>query len=141
MITAICVFGMQANAACNIVNGVASGNCSGVNINIIKRPKNYEVSGYRHFDGIVGSISVRKGGNVTISGIASAATVYAGGVLQVTGQTDMIINHGGSVTVDGMVQQIQSKGGTVYVSGVVSSLMGSGEFHFSDGAHVNGRWY
>ena len=78
---------------------------------------------------------------MTISGIASAATVYAGGVLQVTGQTDMIINHGGSVTVDGMVQQIQSKGGPVYVSGVVSSLMGSGEFHFSDGAHVNGRWY
>lgn len=53
----------------------------------------------------------------------------------------MIINRGGSVTVDGMVQQIQSKGGTVYVSGVVSSLMGSGEFRFSDGAQVNGRWY
>ena len=119
MIATITLLSAKADAACNIVNGVASGDCSGVNINIVKSPKNYEVSGYRQFNGIVGRVSIRKGGNVTISGIASAATVHAGGVLHVRGQTNSIMNYGGTVMVDGMVEQIQSIGGVVHVSGIV----------------------
>ena len=132
LVTTVC-----ASAACNIVNGVAYGDCSGVTVNTQTVP----------FKTVAGSES--------ISGLSEGAQVLAGGALLVSGMADrVIVDAGGSATVSGIVSVLEVAGtakvtgqvdhlrlvagGRAMVEGVVGTLSGVGTVQLAEGAVLGG---
>ena len=102
----------SAQAACNVINGVGYGDCSGVTINAGKEP-------FRTIDNY-GSIS----------GISAGAHVIVGGTLSVSGVADrVVVDAGGSARVTGIVTRLEVSG-DAHVSGSVNTIV------LSDGGQV-----
>lgn len=126
-------------AVCNIVNGHAYGDCSGVTIN-------QDIKGYlsvtnRVFEsGIISGATVRRGGVLELSGVSNGnIVVEKGGTLTVTGVVNGdIINKGGYIVVDGSAQLIKTTGGTVEIGGIVDRVVGKGLIKYRKGAVVGG---
>jgi hypothetical protein len=127
--------------SCNIVNGKKYGDCAGVAVHT--RPGPFRVI-TRHATeyGIIRGASVHSGAALVLHGISTGTvTVQKGGRLSVYGIVeDNVRNLGGRVTVHGIVKgSIISNGGRVRVHGIVEDrLLGHAKYHFQKGAVING---
>lgn len=134
------VFGWPSvQAACNIVNGKAYGDCRGVSVREgEKSPLNVRSSVFE--SAIVAGATVHAGGSLHLSGISSGdIVVKRGGRLVVTGVVNGTVrNDGGAVAIDGIVHHLWSQGGTAVVGGQVGSFSGSGPASFKKGSVLQG---
>jgi hypothetical protein len=128
-----------ALAACNIVGGKTYGECSGVTVNTGTEPS-IVVTNYHTASGIIEGASVRRGGNLIVSGTSGPITIDNGGSLKVSGIVNgNVINNGGSVEVSGIINgRILMNGGRLNVSGVIGGVMGTGEIIYRSGAVIGG---
>lgn len=124
-------------AACNVVNGVAYGDCSGVTINTGTSPF-LTVDGTEFISGISEGAQVLRGGALHVSGIADRVIVDAGGAATVSGIV-RYLEVSGAVTVTGQVDSLRLvDGGLADIEGIVSNVSGAGTLHLSEGAVVGG---
>jgi hypothetical protein len=122
----------SAQAACNIVDGKAYGDCAGVTVrNGEKSPLNVRSSVFE--SSIVEGATVHPGGSLHLSGISNGdIVVKRGGRLLVTGVVNGAIrNNGGFVEIEGIVDHLSSDGGTATIGGQVGSFSGAGPARFT----------
>lgn len=125
-------------AACNIVDGIAHGDCAGVVVNTSPRPA-LEVSGFWAEGGMVEGATVLAGGYLILSGISTGDIhVHPGGRLRVSGTVSGTVFSAGDVQIDGMASAVVATGGKVSVSGVVGRLSGSADFALEAGSVAEG---
>jgi hypothetical protein len=128
-----------AHAACNIVDGKAYGDCGSMTIRSGAKPA-LEVHGYIAESAIISGATIHPGGFLHLSGILNGdIAVRRGGQLTVTGMANGVVrSDGGAVTVEGIVQRLESNGGTTTVGGNVHSVGGSGSIYFKSGSVLAG---
>ena len=127
-------------AACNIIDGRAYGECSGVKITSgEKQPLDVRTSVSE--SSIISGATVRSGGFLQLSGISNGdISVKHGGRLEVTGVVNGTVrNQGGTVEIDGIVERLHSSGGKVVVGGQVGSFNGDGPVRFKKGSILQGQ--
>lgn len=126
----------SAFAACNIVNGVAYGDCAGVTVNN-GRAAFEVVDSYRSLPGISDGAQVLAGGSV--SGVADRVIVEKGGTASVSGIVQRL-EVSGTAHVSGKVDFILLRdGGSVTVEGIVSGISGNGFALLEAGSIIAGR--
>jgi hypothetical protein len=93
---------MPASATCNIVNGVAYGDCAGVTVRTEAEPHRI-VTGYADISGVVAGATVRTNATLRLTGLSTEAiTVERGGRLIVAGiAEESIFNNGGRIEIAG----------------------------------------
>ena len=125
--------------ACNVVDGKAYGDCSGVRVNTGSKG-HLTVRSYTSESAIIGGATVLKGGALELSGISNGdILVYRGGRLRLTGIVNGTVrNLGGNVEVEGILDRLYTSGGNVVVGGNVGSVSGDGPVHYKRGAVVGG---
>lgn len=124
-------------ATCNIVNGVAYGDCSGVTLNTGTSPFR-TVDGAESISGVSEGAHVLSGGSLHVSGIADRVIVDAGGIATVTGIV-RYLEVSGKVAITGQVDSLRLvSGGRADVEGIVSDISGEGTLHLSEGVVVDG---
>lgn len=134
---AVAVSANSALAACNIVNGTAYGDCSGVTLNSGASPFR-TVSGAESISGIAEGAHVLSGGVLHVSGIAERVIVDAGGEATVGGIV-RYLEVSGTVAIAGQVDSLRLvQGGRADVKGVIFDVSGAGTLHLSEGAVVGG---
>ena len=128
-----------ALAACNIVNGKAYGDCQNVSVNRGTKPA-LNVRSYVSESAIVAGATVHSGGSLHLTGVSNGdIVVKRGGQLSVTGIVNATVrNDGGTVEIEGIVSQLISNGGRAAVGGQVGSFSGTGPVAFKKGAVLNG---
>jgi hypothetical protein len=114
-----------AEATCNIVNGTAYGDCTGVNVNRGKEPYSV-VNDFKVVSGITEGATVVRGGSLVVTGIASEVKVEKGARLTVTGIVSTIRNDGGTVEIKGTVDTLFQSAGATEIAGIVHSVQGNG---------------
>lgn len=133
------LFAINANAACNIVNGKAYGDCAGVTVN--QNTKGIIiVSSYKSESGIIDGARVKSGGSLRLSGICNGdIEVSKGGTLTVTGIVNGIVkNNGGIVEIEGLVSHVSANSGKTTIGGSVSSVSGVSKIIYKSGAVIGG---
>lgn len=131
-------FASGAHAACNIVNGVAYGDCGSVTINTGKVPF-MTIDNYGSLSGISEGAHVLDSGTLTVSGVADRVVVEPGGSVQVSGIVSRL-EVGGTAYVSGHVNTIVLRDGSkITVEGVVGTIFGRGFATFISGSVVSGR--
>ena len=129
-----------AHSACNIVNGKAYGDCTGVKINAA--PSKFSiVSSYSVESGIISGARVENGGTFYLSGISNGnISVASGGKLYVTGIVNgAVTNNGGLVEIEGDVSHVIANSGTTTISGIADSVTGESKVIYQKGAVINGN--
>jgi len=139
LIALLFVVPAAADAACNIVNGKAYGDCPGVTVRQGTRPA-LDIRSHVTESAIVAGAIVYSGGSLHLSGISNGdILVKRGGHLTVTGIVNATIrNEGGIVDVEGTVDNLISSGGNVVVGGQVGNFGGAGPATFKKGAVLRG---
>ncbi|MCW5718678.1 MAG: hypothetical protein KIS68_12690 [Bauldia sp.] len=134
------VHAATVEAACNIINGQAYGDCGNVRVNT-DPPAFLDVLTNRSASGIIAGATVHPSAGLTLTGISNGnITVLAGGSLDVQGIVNAtVINEGGAVRIGGTVTALRMQGGNAIIAGVVYSLTGTGNVVCEVGAYVNGR--
>jgi hypothetical protein len=129
-------------ANCNVVNGKAYGNCSGVTVNSGRNPY-LKVRGDVSETGIISGAEVFAGATLVLSGICNGniivrkdARVYILGIVSGT-----IQNFGGVVSISGTASAISTSGGEVEVNGIVGSFSGNGFALFRAGSVLGKRGF
>lgn len=131
-------FASGAHAACNIVNGVAYGDCGSVTVNTGKAPFT-TINNYGSLSGISEGAHVLDGGALTVSGVADRVIVEPGGSVRVSGIVTRL-EVGGTAYVSGQVNTIVLRdGGQITVEGIVGTIFGRGFATFIAGSVVSGR--
>jgi hypothetical protein len=130
---------ITAQAACNIVNGKAYGDCQNVTVRQGARTA-LNVRSYVNESGIIAGATVHSGGSLHLSGISNGDIfVNKGGLLSVTGVVNATVhNDGGNVKIEGIVSSLVSNGGRASVGGQVGSFIGKGPAVFNKGAILQG---
>lgn len=132
-------FAINANAACNIVNGKAHGDCAGVTLN-----QNIKgiitVTSHQSESGIIDGALVKSGGSLYLNGICNGdITVSKGGTLAVNGIVNGTVkNNGGHVEIEGQVSHLSANSGKTTIGGIVSSVSGESKIIFKSGSVVGG---
>lgn len=130
--------GSTANAACNIVNGVAYGNCAGVTVNTKQTPFQV-IKSYGSLTGISEGAHVLAGGSLSVSGIADRVIVDRGGSARISGILHRLVVSG-SASVTGQVGTILLRdGGRVTIDGIVGDISGNGTALLNIGAVISGH--
>lgn len=128
----------NASAACNIVNGVAYGDCAGVTVNN-GRATFEVVNSYRSLSGISEGAQVLSGGSVSVSGVADRVIVERGRTASVSGIVQRL-EVSGTAHVSGQVNFILLRDrGRVTVEGIVSGISGNGFALLEAGSVIAGR--
>lgn len=126
-----------ADAACNIIDGKAYGDCAGVTVKTGSEPFR-EVAGYASISGISEGARVLLGGSLSASGISDRIIVEKGGRADVGGQVGSL-QVAGSATITGMVDSvILVEGGEITLEGMAGRISGQGEAHLAAGSVVGG---
>ena len=143
-IVATIVVSMPAYSACNIVNGVAYGDCSSVNVSSASKGI-LRVTSYFSESGIIAGANISKGGYLNLSGISNGnISVSKGGRLVVSGIVNGVVsNSGGSVKIEGTVTSVIANSGLTTIAGIVSHVDGKGKIKYKTGAVINGKpkWF
>lgn len=128
-----------ASAACNIVDGKAYGDCRNVTVTHGTKPA-LNVGSTVTESAIVSGATVHPGGTLHLAGISNGdIVVRRGGQLTVTGVVNGTVrNEGGSVTIEGMVNHLASNGGIATIDGSVGSFSGAGPAVFMKGSVLAG---
>ena len=130
---------VAADAACNIVNGKAYGDCQNVTV---RQGTGAALNVRSHVteSGIVAGATVQPGGSLYLSGISNGdILVKKGGHLSVTGVVNATVrNEGGTVEIEGIISSFVSNGGQASVGGQVGSFSGKGPVNFKRGAILQG---
>lgn len=125
-------------AACNVVNGEAHGDCSGVTVNT-GRSAFQVVDTYRALTGVSEGAHVLSGGSLSVSGTATRVIVEQGGTAHVTGIVQRL-EVSGSARVSGRASSIMLRdGGRVTIEGMVGQISGNGTALLEAGSVVAGR--
>jgi len=127
-------------AACNIVEGKAYGECSGVKVTSGEK-RSFEVRTSVHESSIISGAIVHSGGFLRLSGISNGdIVVNQGGRLEVTGVVNGTVhNLGGKVEIEGIVERLHSSEGKAVVGGQVGIFNGTGPATFKKGAILQGQ--
>ena len=128
-----------ANAACNIINGKAHGDCTGVTVNQDGKAP-LIVRGASSESNIIFGATVFSGGSLYLYGISNGdITIHKGGRLILAGVVSGTIrNLGGTVEVEGTVDHLFTVSGNVIVGGVVHVVSGPGAVSFRRGSVLSG---
>lgn len=128
-----------AVAACNIVDGKAYGDCRNVTVTHGAKPA-LNLRSTIAESAIVSGATVHPGGALYLSGISNGdIVVRRGGQLTVTGVVNGTVrNEGGSVSIEGMVKHLASNGGVAMIEGSVGSFSGVGPAVFMKGSVLAG---
>lgn len=127
-----------ASAACNIVNGVAYGDCAGVTVNT-GRASFVVVETYRSLTGVSEGAQVLSGGSLSVSGTADRVIVDQGATADISGIVHQLEVRG-TARVSGQVRFIQLQdGGRVTIEGTVGGIFGKGRASLEAGSVVAGR--
>lgn len=128
----------SAQAACNIVNGVAYGDCAGVTVNTGREPFR-TIDNHGTLSGISAGAHVLDGGTLSVSGTADHVIVDAGGSALITGVVTRL-EVSGVANVSGQVNTlVLSDGGQVTIEGIVGVIFGLGHATLIEGSVVSGR--
>jgi hypothetical protein len=131
-------FATSVFAACNIVNGVAYGDCAGVSVNT-GRTSFQVVDTYRNLSGISEGAQVLSGGSLVVSGTAQRVIVEQDGMAQISGIVQQV-EVSGTVQVSGQVGTILlSDGGRAIVQGIVGQILGNGTALLEAGSVIAGH--
>lgn len=131
------IFASSAHAACNIVNGVAYGDCAGVTVNTGKQPFTI-ISDYRSINGISEGARVASGGSLSVSGIADRVIVDQGGFARITGIVAQLEISGGAYVSGSVGTVLLLNGGQVTLEGIAGMITGEGTATLVEGAVVSG---
>ncbi len=133
------LFALNVNAACNIVNGKAYGDCTDVTVNQTTKGI-ITVSSYQSESGIIDGARVKSGGSLNLSGIGNGdIAVSKGGTLTVTGIVNGTVkNNGGIVEIEGQVSYVSANSGKTTIGGVVSSVSNESKIIYKSGAVIGG---
>lgn len=126
-----------ASAACNIVNGQAYGDCTGVAVNTKASPFE-RVEDHKIISGVSEGAEVVRGGRLIVSGIAQEVTVRPGGHAQISGRVYRVQNEGGTVVISGIVSSLVANGGRTEIAGIVDSIAGQGAVTRKPGSVIGG---
>ena len=128
------------NAACNIIDGKAYGDCADVSINYGSKGI-INVTVYKSESGIITGANVHAGGTLYFSGISSGDIVVdKSAKLTVTGIVNGTIrNNGGYVEIEGEVDSVVANAGSTTISGIVSYVTGNGKVIYKSGAVIGGK--
>lgn len=133
------LFALNANAACNIVNGKAYGDCAGVTVS--QNTKGIiTVSSYQSESGVIDGARVKSGGSLSLSGICNGnIEVSKGGTLTVTGIVNGTVkNNGGIIEIEGQVSHVSAISGKTTIGGIVSGVSGESKIIYRSGAVIGG---
>jgi hypothetical protein len=131
-------FATSGFAACNILNGVAYGDCAGVSVNT-GRTSFQVVDTYRTLSGISEGAQVLSGGSLMVSGTAQRVIVEQGGMAQVSGIVQQV-EVSGTAQVSGQVGTILLRdGGRAIVQGIAGQILGNGTALLEAGSVVASR--
>lgn len=131
------LFPLTVGAVCNIYNGKAYGDCSGVNINT--KPTPYKtIKGHETLSGISKGATVESGGSLNASGIIDRIVVRPGARAEIGGIVDHVRNEGGTIEIHGQVGRLEAQAGTTTIVGMVDSVSGSGKVVRRTGSVVGG---
>ena len=130
---------VNANAACNIVNGKAYGDCQNVTVRQGENAAIY-VRSHTIENAIISGATVYAGGYLHLGGVCNGdINVKKGGQLFLTGVVNGTIrNEGGILEIDGIVSRVVSNGGKASVGGQVDTFSGNGPATFNKGAVLQG---
>lgn len=126
-------------SACNIINGMAYGDCQNVQVHRGTRPALHVRSQVTE-SAVIAGATVYSGGSLDLTGIANGdVLVNRGGRLSVTGMVSATVrNNGGFVEIEGTIDRLISNGGNTVVSGQVGSFAGRGPVIFKKGSVLQG---
>ena len=135
----VALYSLPATAACNIINGQASGDCSNVTITR-EQPIRIEVRTVQSVSDIIAGAMILPRGALHLSGMSNGnIIVRADGLFHVTGLVNgQIVNEGGSVIVEGTAGSLVMFGGSAHISGMVGSISGTGTVTCEVGAVIGG---
>jgi hypothetical protein len=130
---------VAGDAACNIVNGKAYGDCQNVTVRQ-GTGQALDVRSHVIESAIIAGATIHSGGSLHLSGISNGdILVKRGGQLSVTGVVNATVrNEGGTVEIEGIVSNFVSNGGHASVGGQVGSFSGKGPATFKKGAVLQG---
>lgn len=129
----------SAEAACNVVDGNAYGDCAGVRV--IEGTKGHlTIRSDRSESAIINGATILRGGTLHLSGVSNGdILVHRGASLRLTGVVNGTIkNEGGTVEVEGLASRVQTIGGNVVIGGNVGSVSGEGTVTYKRGAFIGG---
>ena len=131
-------FATSGFAACNIMNGVAYGDCANVTVNT-GRTSFQVVDTYRALTGISEGAQVRTGGSLEVFGTAQRVIVERGGMASISGTVQQVEVRG-TVQVSGQVGTILLRnGGRAIVEGIVGQILGDGTALLEAGSIIASR--
>lgn len=128
-----------AEAACNVVDGKAYGDCAGVRV-VEGTNGHLTIRSDRSESAIIDGATILRGGTLHLSGVSNGdILVHRGASLRLTGVVNGTIkNEGGTVEVEGLASRVHTNGGNVVIGGNVGSVSGEGTVTYKRGALIGG---
>lgn len=127
----------SATAACNIVNGKAYGDCSGVTVNTGRKAFQV-IDRYHSLAGVSEGAQVLSGGSLSVSGVADRVIIEIGGTAYISGVVGLL-EVSGTANITGRVTSILLRdGGRVTIEGIVGGITGEGTAVLEAGSVIGG---